>query len=287
MKLALGTVQLGMNYGVANDKGQVGEQTAFNILQTAQSLNIDTLDTARAYGTSEDILGKFNLKNFKIVSKLPSKPIGVNGLSSWVLDTFQETLVSLNVESIYGFLLHRPLELLEPDGIQIYEALADLKKSGRVTKIGLSISNPKELETLLDRFDFDIIQSPLNILDRRLETSGWLRRLSSEGVEIHVRSAFLQGLLLMGAHDRPGYFSTWSILLEEIKSWCKDNQLTLLEACFAYLNQFKEIDKIVVGVQTPEQLQELACAYQVHPIRVPINMQSDDPMLINPANWNI
>src|SRR5581483_2256099 len=106
-------------------------------------------------------------------------------------------LLRLDVKTLYGLLLHRPQQLLGAEGPTLYQALQGLKKGGQVQKIGVSVYAPSELELLNLRYRFDLVQAPFNLVDRRLHTTGWLQRLKEDGVEIHTRSAFLQGLLLM------------------------------------------------------------------------------------------
>ena len=104
----------------------------------------------------------------------------------------------LNTINLYGLMLHRPEQLLGPYGEEIMSALLSLKKSGTVQKIGISVYSPDEFTELFSEYDFDIVQCPFNLIDRRLVNSGWLAKLKALGVEVHVRSSFLQGLLLMG-----------------------------------------------------------------------------------------
>ena len=286
MRIALGTVQFGLAYGVANTTGRVPESVTQDILRLASKLDVDTLDTAAAYGISEEVLGRSGTDSFNIISKLPPDTGCVEKPISWVERCVDQSLTNLGRDSLYGLLLHKPLDLLQPNGDNLYDALVDLKRQGLVTKIGISVYGPSDLDKLA-HFDFDLVQAPMNILDRRLAESGWLERLSKQGVEVHVRSAFLQGLLLMPANIRPGYFKSWQALLSEYDSWVSDQKLSPLQACLGYLTNYPEIDKVVVGVDTTEQLRDIVVASNTPTPLVPENIQTTDVKLINPGLWKV
>ena len=154
MRLALGTVQFGLPYGVANKSGQVSQNEAKSMLRIASENGIDTLDTAIAYGESEECLGCVGVKNFKMVTKLPSIPDGCLDISVWIHEQVTSSLSRLGVEKLYGFLLHKPEDLLGTDGPELYRALDSLKEKGLVKKIGVSIYSPNELEALKNDFSF-------------------------------------------------------------------------------------------------------------------------------------
>jgi len=286
MKIALGTAQFGSAYGVANATGRVPESTTQDILRLARELNVDTLDTAAAYGSSEQVLGRAGIDTFNVVSKIPQRQEYIENPASWVTRCIDQSLANLRCDSLYGFLLHRPLDLLTPNGDEFYEALVNLKSQGLAGKIGISVYGPDDLEKL-DDFDFDLVQAPMNILDRRLETSGWLEKLSEQGTEVHIRSAFLQGLLLMPATERPDYFSPWRKLLSEFDAWVAGKQISPLQACLGYLNKHLTINKIVIGVDTPQQLRDVIEANNMPTPEAPESMQATDLNLINPGLWKL
>jgi aryl-alcohol dehydrogenase-like predicted oxidoreductase len=286
MKIALGTVQFGLPYGIANTTGRVPEKNAQEILRLARELNVDTLDTAAAYGISEEVLGRAGVDAFNVISKVLPGAEHIEKPASWVNRCIDQSLSNLRCDSLYGLLLHRPLDLLQSNGDELYAALVDIKRQGLVGKIGISVYGPDDLDKLAD-FDFDLVQAPMNILDRRLESSGWLEKLNKKGVEVHIRSAFLQGLLLMPAAQRPEYFKPWRKLLSEYDTWVAGQQLSPLQACLGYLNGRSEINKIVVGVDTPEQLRDIVSAANASIPPIPESIQVLDPNLINPVLWKL
>ena len=285
MRLALGTVQFGLPYGIANQDGQVSRVVAKDMLQYAVDNGIDTLDTAIAYGDSEACLGEIGCKDFKLVTKLPAVPDQCNDITKWVSEQVSASLRRMGVNSVYGLLLHRSEQLLGPDGKLIFKVLQNLRATGQVQKIGVSIYAPSELD-VLTQYRFDLVQAPFNLIDRRLLTSGWLQRLKQEGVEIHTRSAFLQGLLLMSRSGMPAKFAPWAGIWSKWYEWIDNHSLTAVEATLAYPHSFPEIDRVVIGADSKHQLEQIVCAVRGSIPKDLPDLHSDDENLINPANWS-
>ena len=285
MKLALGTVQFGLNYGVANQHGQTSQDEARSILGHARSNGMDMLDTAIAYGESEERLGEIGIQDWHVVSKLPVVPETCGDVSRWVKDTLGKSFQRLKVKSLYGLLLHQPQQLLGQDGERLYQAMQQLKRDGFVQKIGISIYDPAELDVLCSRYQFDIVQAPFNIMDRRLIDSGWLSRMPERGIELHVRSVFLQGLLLMPLNDRPERFNRWASRWSKLESWLTQSGLTPVQACLRYAVSFSEINKVIIGVDSLNHLDEILQS-TVGPVpQVPRELQVHDVDLLNPTCW--
>lgn len=284
-RLALGTVQFGIPYGVANQTGQVTRAMAKAMLQLAAANGIDTLDTAIAYGESEDCLGGIGTEGFKLVTKLPSIQDGCRDVNGWVQEQVAASLSRLGVSKLYGLLLHRPDQLLGLNGKKLYQSLQHLKDDGQVQKIGVSIYAPSELDAITKLFHLDLVQAPFNLVDRRLLTSGWLERLKEGGVEIHTRSSFLQGLLLMPYEAIPPKFAPWAELWSKWQDWLTRHSVTALQACLAYPLSFSEIDRVVVGADSVSQLKQIIEAANYMPqVNLP-NLQCEEENLINPARW--
>jgi aryl-alcohol dehydrogenase-like predicted oxidoreductase len=286
-RLALGTVQFGLTYGVANVHGQIDRATATAILDRGRSAGMDTLDTAIAYGSSEERLGEIGVDGWKVISKLPPADEPCPEPSKWVIEMVRGSLRRLNVERLDGLLLHRPSQLLGPFGAQLYDGLRAARAEGLVRKIGVSIYEPSELDDLCARFSFDIVQAPFNVLDRRLATSGWMERLRASNVEIHVRSVFLQGLLLMPNGKRPEYFHRWDSVWREWDGWLKASSVSPVEACLGFVAGHEDIDRIVVGVDSLAHLDQLIAASSARPRDVPGSISSAEPDLLNPGRWQV
>ncbi|MBA3656413.1 MAG: aldo/keto reductase [Gemmatimonadaceae bacterium] len=284
-RLAIGTAQFGLAYGVANVRGQVSRDEAAGILAFASSAGIHTIDTAAGYGESETRLGDIGVKGWELVSKLPAIPRGCRDIQAWVEEVARESLTRLRVECLYGFLLHRPSELLEDRGPELYSAMTRLKELGIVRAIGISIYDPSELDEIMESHPMDIVQAPFNLLDRRLEDTGWMQRISASGAELHVRSVFLQGLLLMKNSERPAKFGRWVGLWDHYDSWLADSGLTALEACLSFALSFPEIHKVIVGIDSLRQLKEILAASDHSYVAPPDGLRSADTSLINPGAW--
>jgi aryl-alcohol dehydrogenase-like predicted oxidoreductase len=284
-KLALGTVQFGLSYGVANKHGRVSTQMANAILNYANSVDFDTLDTAIAYGSSESVLGNLGINKWRVVTKLPSIPVGVDNWHQWTKSQVLQSLERLHVSALYGLMLHSPMQLLERNGAALYSALLELKNTGVVSKVGVSVYSMVELELLLDKFAIDIVQAPLNILDRNLIHSGMANCLQDAGIEVHTRSAFLQGLLLMSDETRPKKFEAWDSVWRVWKLWLAETGLTPLQACIRYVCSLDSIDRVVVGVDTVTQLQEIVKAADGPLSSLPDFGPLQDPRLLNPSTW--
>jgi len=271
---------------VANTAGRVSIDMADAILRSAQLRGMDTLDTAIAYGDSESVLGGLGVQGWKVVSKLPPVPEGCPNVAQWVRTQTQESLQRLGLQRMYGLLLHRPGQLLEGFGSDLYAALQALKAEGLVSKVGMSVYGPAELDDLWSKYHVDLVQAPLSILDRNLVDSGWASRLKDAGVEIHTRSAFLQGLLLMPADKRPDRFKRWSDLWQVWDRWLLATGMTPLQACLGYVTSLDEIDRVVVGVDSVMQLNEILAAANGVLDSLPAFKPLQDDRLINPACWN-
>jgi aryl-alcohol dehydrogenase-like predicted oxidoreductase len=284
-QLALGTVQFGLPYGVSNQSGQVSPPAVKAMLQLASSHAIDMLDTAIAYGSSESRLGQAGVGAFKVVSKLPEVPAGCMDVSAWVQEQVAGSLARLGTNSLHGVLLHKPEQLLGEKGSEIYRALQRLKRLGHMQKIGVSIYAPQQLDALVPLYSFDLVQAPINLIDRRLHTSGWLQRLAFEGVEVHARSAFLQGLLLMPKASIPNYFAQWPEVWAKWHDWLSAHDVSALQACLAYPLSLAGVSRVVVGADSPDQLAQIICAAAQAYITDLPDLQSSDENLVNPACW--
>lgn len=286
MKLVLGTAQFGHIYGVANTAGHVHAQQANAIIQLAQTCGISTLDTAIDYGRAESVLGQLGIGHWQTITKLPPVPDYCQDVAQWIHDQTRQSLTRLRLTQFYAVLLHRPAQLFQGIGPAVYDALQSLQSQGLTCKIGVSIYTPSELDALFAAYAFDLVQAPLNILDRGLVDSGWAMRLHGAGVEVHTRSTFLQGLLLMPPGQRPAKFNCWAAVWNVWDDWLVREGLTPLEACMRYVYNLSEIDRIVVGVDTSTQLNEVVNAAVGPLANLPRFDTLQDERLINPSTWS-
>ena len=287
-KLIIGGAQVGLNYGVSNTQGRLNTNEIKTILNIANTNKINFIDTAAAYGSSEKVIGKYFKSDWKIITKLSDiSKDNKDTVSQNKKNLFFNSLQKLNRKSIYGLLLHSTDELKGDSGEKIWKALLELKKDGFVGKIGYSIYDPEELDNVFKKYKADIIQAPLNIFDQRIKKSGWLEKLNKNGVETHIRSIFLQGLLLMSPEERPKSFLKWGKVWKEWDKWLETNKISSIEACIYFALSQKNIDKIVVGINSTNELQEILdiIARSREEILFPQGYTDND--LIKPINWKI
>lgn len=285
-KLSLGTVQFGLPYGIANTEGQVSLAVAGQMVRFAADRGVDTIDTAIGYGASEQVLGTIGVRNFDVVSKLPPLPASVADVGDWVLRKTEAALVRLKVGSLHGLLLHRSDDLHGSQGPALYVAMKQLRSNGLVKNIGVSIYSPVELDACVGKFEFDLVQAPLSLVDRRLHVSGWLDRLKSQGCKVHVRSPFLQGLLLMPRAKIPAKFKIWDEIWSTWHHWLQQHGADAVGACLSYPLSFTQVERVVVGANNLNQLEEIMAA-TARPIQKALpDLACNEENLINPANWS-
>lgn len=287
MKLALGTAQFGSNYGVANTQGKISHGSAKQIIKYCRFAGIHTLDTAISYGDSEECLGNIGIQDFNIVTKLPHIPDSISDIENWMMEEVSGSLSRLNIKSLYGLMLHRPDQLFGRHGLAIIACLKKLKDMGVIQKVGVSVYSPDEFKDLFLIHYFDLVQCPFNLIDRRLVSSGWLKKFKNSGVEVHVRSSFMQGLLLMPRNKIPQNFQIWSSLWDHWHAWLEENAVSPIEACLAYVLAESNIDQIVVGVDSKEQLQQITAAIETTCLDTFPDISSFDNRLLNPSNWDL
>lgn len=274
-KVGLGSVQFGMSYGVSNNHGQTTSEEVTKILNYANKSGITFIDTASAYGNAEEVLGFNDLNNFKIISKF--MPQEENNSIKVQLKT---SLEKLNVDSLYGYLAHRPLSLL--DNQNEWEELLVLKQENKVKKIGFSLNEPKELDLLLNKGMIpDLIQVPYNYFDNRFKDI--LIDLKAKGCEIHTRSAFLQGLFFSDIQKLPSFF-------DEVKKYIIELQINLSDnlsgALLKYVLSLDFVDVVIMGVENEKQLKiNLININTAH--HLPLSDFNFSDSVLMPSNWPI
>ena len=259
LKLALGTVQLGMNYGLANSTGRPGLQTAKDILEVSLKGGIQWLDTAIAYGDSEGVVGKClkminpELANQgKIITKLPA-------LNKYSLEELDHLLDSsrrhLERESVDGLLLHDASDLYNAPAEKL-EHFCGYKKNGKAKRLGVSVYTVEQAEYAINNFDIDIIQVPSNLFDRSFLDAGFFSKCKKLKVEVFVRSIFLQGLFFLKKDDpRLAKIADAPKAVEILHEFCREHGCSVAELCFADATRFTNA-KIIIGAELPAQVTE-------------------------------
>ena len=266
-KLGLGTVQFGLDYGIANKDGQVSLGMAKAIMQSANDHGLTVIDTAAAYGSSEEVLGlcfdEVFPDDFSIFTK--TKPLRLPEIRAEHIDdveaTFANSLQKMQPGHVTGVLVHHAEDLLVPGGEHLYSQLQDWKSTGKINKIGVSVYDAHQLDQLFSRYEFDVVQLPVNVFDQRLIRDGSLQMLADRGVEVHARSLLLQGVLLMKPDELPWYLQKLQAPLTRLRHFSAELGMSPLSFALGFAKFTKEISVALVGVTSVGHLQECISAY--------------------------
>ncbi len=284
--LALGTAQFGLDYGVANRHGKPNKAEISEILEIAHNEGIKIIDTAISYGNSEEVLGEIGVEGFKVITKIPPvSHTNKNRVCTWMLEQISCSLERLRQDSIYAVLLHSPSDMSGELSEEIKNGLNILKQKNLVQKIGVSIYRPKDLILNRKLISSGVVQAPISIMDRRFLEKSTLNNIADSDCELIARSAFLQGLLLMNPDELDERFSRWQPLFRSFSEWCRKLRVTRLSACLALFNHFSGISRVVLGVETPRQLQEILHAWEDSQSIPLYDCFTDDEDLLLPMNW--
>lgn len=272
-KIGLGSVQFGIPYGVSNQTGQTTPEEVARILKCASLNDISYIDTASAYGSSEEVLGSNDLSAFRIVTKFMPQEA-----HETLRDQLEKSLQKLNLSSVYGYLAHRPMSLAENQ--KQWDELVLLKSEGKVQKIGFSLNTTDELDILIHKGMVpDLIQVPFNYFDNRFKQQ--LIVLKNKGCEIHTRSAFLQGLFFTDTETLPAFFDE---VKPEISALQQDYTENLSGVLLKYVLSQDFIDVVIMGIENESQLKT-----NLNSINSAETLLAKDfnfaETLIMPSNW--
>ena len=289
----IGSAQFGAYYGKFNKEGVPSINSIQKILHKAIEFNIGVIDTSPLYGKSEAVLGEFEnlLTKFNVVTKTPKfagwkicKEDGDNLSAS-----FRNSLNLMKQNSVYGLLVHDPKDLMKPNSEYLFDALLELQDKNLVKKIGISVYTGAEAEAVLERFSVDLIQLPINVLDKRLIFSGALARLAESGIEIHGRSAFLQGLLLANPDELDRNFEPVKPVLKKFRHLSERFNIPLAQLALLYLKSIPELSKIIIGIESLAQIDEIFSTLPSS-LNDELILELDDlvvvdPEILNPYLW--
>jgi aryl-alcohol dehydrogenase-like predicted oxidoreductase len=287
-RLGLGSVQFGQRYGATNRHPPPGRRELAAILERASAAGVGWIDTAPDYGEAERMLGLAlaATPGFRIVTKVPSLeavPTGAAGAS--VRASVGRSLERLGAGAVDALLLHRARDLSRPDWPDVAAALRSLKGEGLVRRIGVSIYDPDELALAIERLSPDIVQLPLNPMDRRFSGVALRRRLGERGIAVHARSLFLQGLLVAEPGRLPGFAGAHPAL-QAWRRWLGGRGLSALAACLAFALSVPEVEVALVGIAAMDELEEILGALSTLPAALDFgDLPAGDRDLIDPRRW--
>ena len=294
--LCLGTVQFGMKYGINNRQGQPSMNDSVEMIKYAVDNGVKYIDTARAYGDAELVIGEYNKiygvpKDIKIISKLRPNIIEADtkDVNSLNRDEFESSLKRMGVDKLNGYLLHTPEYIYNQN---ILDALLNLKEEKMVENIGVSIYDLKEGEQAIKTGIIDYIQLPYSYLDQRGIRTGFIKKAKEHGIKIFTRSAFLQGLVMMEKSRIPQYLAPAICNIEKFELITKEFNEDIINAIIHFVTDEADIDYLVFGVDNIEQLKEDMDAYRnkkintllIEQVKQHINMLEDN--IIFPSLWS-
>tara|TARA_R100000027_G_scaffold37442_1_gene27548 strand:+ start:32117 stop:33046 length:930 start_codon:yes stop_codon:yes gene_type:complete len=291
-KLTLGTVQFGLDYGVANQTGRPSYRNCLAIIEKAYTCGIRYFDTAAAYGTSEEVLGKalreLGIANeVVVISKsvpLPQDSQEPRMAKKLIESSLRKSLQNLELDQIPIYLLHRESDL--PN----IESLSDLREKGLIGRIGVSVDTPEGANRASKEPLIDAVQLPHNLLDRRFEHQSWLSNKAPEDL-LFARSAFLQGLLLMPEESIPHFLQSIIPIRNKVTAIADEIGIDMIELCLRYCLSCRSIDSVLIGVDTIQHLEQNIEAAKRGPlpeeiIRKIVNVVPDLPeAVIRPSLW--
>ena len=289
-RLTLGTVQLGLPYGLANSVGQPSEAEAFAILDAAVAGGIKTLDTARAYGTSEDVIGRWRRQRSvacHVVTKLtPLTMVASEEMPSVARNSLREFALAIGGEPIDLVLAHRETDLLVP---AVRAVLEGAIQEGLIAAYGASVSTIDGALRLMDAVPIAAIQLPASLADRRFEPV--VDRANRLGTRVFARSIFLQGALLMKAAALPAHLALLKPALKVLLDVSMVTGISATELCLLAVRDRKGIDSLVVGVDSAHQLTAHIAAIDAAPLAREVTDQLDEAFgglpdkVLDPGCW--
>ncbi|MBR2143779.1 aldo/keto reductase [Anaerovibrio sp.] len=261
MELCLGTVQFGMDYGIKGQKQPSVEQ-AVDMLDYATQNGINTIDTANAYGSAEDVVGAFLEKKtiardkLFIVSKFRPNlldDVGQDKYYEIMRNNLENTLSRLHTAYLDSYLLHSARYIFDDE---IIDTLNRLKADGLAERVGVSVYEPEEAKKCIERPNVDFMQLPYSIFDQRMEKAGVFEYAKNNNIQIHSRSAFIQGLILMEEDEIPPFLSKAKPIVRKISLLCNRHGISRIALAMNYVKQQSRISHLVFGVDNIEQLRE-------------------------------
>ena len=307
-KMTLGTVQLGLNYGVNNTSGKPSEEKSFAILDAAFEGGVTMLDTSDDYGNSEEVIGKYLKlnpdKHFDICTKFKVTPESAKDMYKSLRTSAELSARKLSVDRIPIFMSHTEKNFIDY-GENLIAALDKLKKEGLIINAGISLSNKDAFERIIESGGFDAVQIPMNILDNKQIRNGLVKKASDAGIAVFVRSVYLQGIFFKKREDfmfqNP---NAPELKLEEmqqkvlpviecVREIAAKQNISVQQLAMSFIKDTCGVDSLVVGSETPEQVIDNLKMFDVP--RLPEKVLADilnefkdvDPFVISPWMWEV
>ncbi len=257
-ELTLGTVQLGLSYGINNAGGMPSYEEASDILNTAIDGGIVSFDTAKAYGKSEEVLGRFFTENTypkTLITKVVFEDTDASEVKNKLFNDVKDSLKKLGLSKLPLVMLHHEYDL-DIYGKVLTDALKDLKGEGLVESVGISFSDKSKLIEYTDPTLFDCIQISANMFDNAEIRNGKIKELSQMGVSVFIRSVYLQGLFFMDTNKLPEVLQCAKPTLDKLHILAKENNMSMAEMALTYMRGVDGVTSLVLGCDNSKQLKE-------------------------------
>ena len=292
MNFILGTAQIGNDYGVSNKFGKVSDEDFRKVLEIAKKSGVNYLDTASNYGDSEERIGKFYelTKDFLLITKTAnsSKQLSTKSKIKFIKEEFINSLKKTKREKVEILLVHDAADIMGCNGCEIYDSLTELKKKGLVNKLGVSVYSVNDLKKISSEISIDVLQYPINVFNQEFLNCKEINLLKESGVELHARSIFLQGILLMKTSELDDYFNAIKRDHKKYLNFLKDKNLSRLMGAVNFIKTINEIDAAVFGVQNHKELKEIIHAFNSKTVNLEYkNFFIKNKKITNPSFWKI
>lgn len=286
LDIVLGTATFQDSYGISSEGKSRSRNEHKELLKAAARLGVKYVDTSPSYGDAETIIGETSKEGTKFESYTKFSKINEYNISK-VWESAKKSLISLNTEKFSGFYFHNIEEMAKLPRSQLSNFVVKVRELGITSKVGISVYTEKDIERALEILpNLDLLQVPENILDRRLAKSPLLQELHKNGVEIHVRSVFLQGLLLMPESAIPKSLMGARQTILELEYYAREREISVIDLCVNYIRGLPWSDKTVIGCLSTQQLSEICNAKNIE-LDFDCLPHALDSSLIDPRFWSV
>lgn len=282
-QIILGTANLNKKYGFLKKSIRFSEFK--KIIKNSKKNKVRYIDTSINYSGVHKILGKLNLNKIKVITKI-SIPTNNNiNAELWIKKIIKNIIRDLKTKSLYCVLIHNSNILLNNKYKKYILNLNELKKKGKIKKIGFSVYNLREAKILLKKYKFDILQVPLNIINQTFCDKNFLQNIRKKNIEIHARSVFLQGILLSKDLRKMKYFKRWRTFWKDYYNWLNKNRVSGLTACLSFINGVKNISGYVIGIENEKQFKQVLDCKIKKNLKFESFLSQKNKKLIDPSKW--
>ena len=282
--LGLGSAQFGGDYGISNTRGRVGEDEVRQILELAADCKILNIDASHHDGDVERVLGR----NWPFPS--PFKPQVrtlrlENGLE-WLESRLRRSVDHMGLVRAHAALVDRAEDLMGPEGDALWARLEKLKGEGLISRIGISATAADQPLLLAKRFKPDLMQVPASILDQRLVKNGTIKNLADLGVEVQIRSVFLQGLLFLPRENLPANLVPVGPHLSRVRRMMAEGGADPLHAALSFALNLEGVSTVMVGVTSAAELRAIVAASERKAPKLNWDaMALTDEVALDPSQW--